>query len=300
MPQWVIYSLLGTAITTAVIFVDKYNLTEQIKDYRGMTIYSAIVGLVAGTILWVLTGFPTLKPLDAFLVTLTGVLSISSASIYFYVIQRETGSKVIFLLQLIPIMVLILAVIFLKEALTVRKLAGFFLILIPSLYIAAMEEGKFKFTLNKNSLLLIVSNIIGAISAVLFKFVVDAGSFSKVVAYESWGWALGGLLLFVFIPGVRGGFIQTTKSIKKVALAIVFGNEILYVGCKLLFFLAISLGPVYLVNVISGTQVIFGVIYGIVLTLIAPRIFKEDLSRSGLLKKLGLGMLTLIGLTLVY
>lgn len=300
MPSWVIYSLLGTAITTVVIFIDKYNLTEQIKDYRGMAIYSAIVGLVVGTILWILTGYPILGFKDGLLVMLTGVLSISSAAIYFYVIQRESGSKVIFLLQLLPVMVLILAMIFLREEITIRKFMGFLLILIPSLLVSSMEEDKLKLNLNKNTLLLILSTFITAVSAVLFKFVVEVGSFSKVVAYESWGWAVGGLLLYFFVPGVREAFLATTKSLKKTALVIVFGNELFYVISKLLIFLAISLGPVYLVNVISGTQVIFGVIYGVILTLIAPRIFKEDVSMSGLLKKLTLGVITLTGLALIY
>lgn len=300
MLSWVFYALLGTAIITVVIFVDKYNLTEQIKDYRGMAIYSAIVGLVVGTILWVVTGFPILDPKDGFLVVLTGMLSISSAAIYFYVIQRESGSKVIFLFQLIPVIVLILAVIFLKEELTIRKLIGFFFILIPSFLVSCMEGGKLKLSINKNTLLIILSDVITAISAVLFKFVVDAGSFSKVVAYESWGWAIGGVILFISIPGVRKAFIATTMSLKKSALVFVFGNELFYVISKLLFFLAISLGPVYLVNVINGTQVIFGVIYGIILTLIAPKIFREDVTKSGLLEKFLLGGVTLIGLALIY
>lgn len=300
MQSWVLYALLGTAITTVVVFIDKYNLTEQIKDYRGMAIYSAIVGLVVGTFLWVATGFPLLNLRDGLLVILTGVLSISSAAIYFYVIQRESGSKVIFLLQLVPVIVLILAVMFLKEELTIRRLVGFLLILIPSLLVSSMKDGKLSLNFNKNMQLLILADFISAISAVLFKFVVDVGTFSKVVAYESWGWAIGGILLFTFIPSVRRAFITTTKSLKRTALVLVFGNEFVYVTSKLLMFFAISLGPVYLVNVLGGTQVLFGIIYGVILTLIAPRIFKEDISRSGLAKKVGLGIVTLAGLALIY
>ncbi len=300
MQSWVLYALLGTAITTVVIFIDKYNLTEQIKDYRGMVIYSSLVGLVVGTFLWLITGFPILNFQDGFLVILTGVLSVFSSSIYFYVIQREPGSKVIFILQSVPVIVLILAVIFLKEQLTPRQLMGFLLILIPSMFMLMIQEGKLQFKLNKNLLLLTVANFISAVSAVIFKFVVDAGTFSKVVAYESWGWAIGGALLFLFVPSVRNAFINTTKNLKKTALILVFGNEFVYVISKLLFFLAISLGPVYLVNVIGGTQVLFGIIYGIILTLIAPKIFKEDLSGKSLIKKMVLGILTITGLTLIY
>lgn len=289
MPLWILYSLLGTAIFVVVVFVDKYNLSKHIKDYRGMAMYSAIVGLVVGTLLWIINGFPILDLRDGLLVILTGILSIFGAAIYFYVIQREHGSKVIFLFQLVPIFVLVLAAVFLKEEVTLRKLLGFALILIPSLIVSSNEDGKLKLDLGKNTLLILLVDFLTAISAVLFKFVVDAGSFSKVVAYESWGWAIGGAILFTFIPSVRKAFIETTKALKKQALTLIFVNEFFYIASKLLLFLAISLGSVYLVNVITGTQVIFGVLYGVILTLIAPKFFKEDVTKSGLLKKILLG-----------
>lgn len=299
MQSWILYSLLGTIITVFVIFIDKYNLTQQIKDYRGMAMYSAIIGLISGTILWLIMGEPMLELQDGLLVITTGILSIFSASIYFYVIQQEDASKVLFLLQLVPVLVLTLSLLFLNESITLKRLLGFILILISSL-LASSENNRLKFSINKNTLLLIVSMLLTAISAVIFKFVVDAGSFSKVVAYESWGWAIGGLILFTVIPSVRTAFFTTTKSLKKIALAIVFGNEILFIGSKLLFFLAISLGPVYLVNVITGTQVLFGTLFGAILTLIAPKIFKEDVSIQTIKSKFIFGVITLLGLGLIY
>lgn len=300
MPSWVIFSLLGTAISMAVVFVDKYNLDQQIKDYRGMAMYSAIVGLIMGTFLWILVGFPMLSIRDGFLVILTGILSIFSASLYFYVVQRELVSKVVFLLQLTPIFVFILSLIFLKETITIRQFIGFVLILIPTLLISSGENGKFKLNIDKNTFLLMLADLLTASSAVLFKFVVEIGGFTKVVAYESWGWAIGGAILFTVLPPVRKAFIETTRNLKKKALTIIFANEILYIGSKLFMFLAISLGPVFLVNVISGTQVFFGIIYGAFLTLIAPQIFKEDISKKGLIKKLILGGVTLFGISLIY
>lgn len=147
---------------------------------------------------------------------------------------------------------------------------------------------------------MILVDLAWAGATVIFKFVVDAGDFTKVVAYESWGWAIGGALLFICLPPVRTAFITTTKSLKKSALAVVFGNEFLFLFSKLLTFLAISLGPVALVSVISGTQVLFAVVFGWILAFIAPQIFKEDTSKSNAIKKLILGCITVVGLWLVY
>lgn len=89
MINWFLYAILGTAVYTVVCFVDKYNLEKQIKDYRGMAMYSAIIGLLTGTILWALTGFPILGLSDGLLVLATGILFIWAAAIYFFVMQRE-------------------------------------------------------------------------------------------------------------------------------------------------------------------------------------------------------------------
>lgn len=89
MINWFLYAILGTAVYTVVCFIDKYNLEKQIKDYRGMAMYSAIVGLFTGTALWVLTGFPILNFNDGLLVLATGVLYIWGAAVYFFVMQRE-------------------------------------------------------------------------------------------------------------------------------------------------------------------------------------------------------------------
>lgn len=190
--------------------------------------------------------------------------------------------------------------IFLHEAITSKQLFGFFLILLPTLAIAGEGSKSGDFSLDKNTALMIFVDLVWAGATVLFKFVVDTGEFSKVVAYESWGWAIGGALLFICLPPVRVAFITTTKSLKKTALATVFGNEFLFLSSKLLTYLAISLGPVAIVSVISGTQVLFAVVFGWILAIIAPEIFKEDISKKSLAKKFILGCVTIIGLWLVY
>lgn len=300
MIQWFVYAIIGTIVYTLVAFVDKYNLEKQIKDYRGMSLYSAIVGLITGTVLWFVTGRPLLDFRDGFLIILTGVMYIWSAAIYFFVMQREKAVKVIFLFQLIPIFTFGLSQIFLHEAITLKQLFGFFLILLPTLIIAGEGGKKSDFVINKNTFLMILVDLGWAGANVLFKFVVDTGSFSKVVAYESWGWAVGGVILFIAIPSVRDAFITTTRSLKKSALATVFGNEALFLFSKLFTFLAFSLGSVAIVSVISGTQVLFAVIFGWILALIAPKVFFEDISRKSLIIRFILGLITVVGLWFVY
>jgi hypothetical protein len=117
--------------------------------------------------------------------------------------------------------------------------------------------------------------------------------------YENIGIILGGVFLFFFITSIRNAFLKTIKKIKRPVLAMIFLNEALFLGAKIIAYLAVTLGPVALVAVLGSTQIFFGVLFGIVLTLIMPKVFNEDLSKNSLIKKIGLGVLTFIGVFLI-
>ena len=160
MPTWVLLSILAPAILTVVNFTDKYILERQIKDYRGFAIFSAIVGLTAGALLWVATGFPTLPLTDGLLVVLTGVLAVFGTALYFQVLSKEETSKVIFLLQLTPVMVLALSVLFLGDKLSLRAFAGFVLIRY-FVFDKSNEYGKLKVISSPGASIFINNTIIG-------------------------------------------------------------------------------------------------------------------------------------------
>lgn len=299
MPTWIFYALLSPAIVTLVVFIDKYNLEKLVKDYRGMSIFSAIVGLIVGLILWVVTGFPVLSVRDTLFMLLTGATSVWGATLYFQLMSLTDSSKVIIFLQTIPVFTLILSFIFLGDRITVQQLFGFVLILSASILASGEKNGLRNFKFDKIFWLMFCSNFLFAISGVLFRFVVEQSNFVRLISFESFGWAIGGAALLVVFPAVRKSFLSTALSLPKFALGMLFGNELLFVISKLIGFLAISLGPVALVSVLSGSQVFFGVLLGWLLTLLAPRIFKEDISTKSLITKFGLAALMIIGVLLV-
>jgi drug/metabolite transporter (DMT)-like permease len=299
MPAWITYTLIGAILYTAVGFVDKYNLSENIKDYRGMSIYSAIVGFITGTILWALTGFPILSIRDGGIVIFTGILSIVASAIYFKAMQEDNAIKVILLFQLIPIFVLILSSIFLHERITPLQYAAFFLILLSSLAISSNGNLANIFKIDKSFKLMFVVDLLWAAGQVMFKFVVEAGHFVKVAAYESWGWAIGGLILYVAFKSVRKSFVSTAVSLPKLALLFVFGNEVLYIVSKLFTFWATSLGSVTLVNVLTSSNILITIVLGWLLTLALPKIFKEDLSVKNIVTKCAWALVMFGGVVLI-
>jgi drug/metabolite transporter (DMT)-like permease len=144
-----------------------------------------------------------------------------------------------------------------------------------------------------------VATLCWAASNVLFKFVVEQSSYREVLAYETWGWSLAGVIVWLTALDTRRAFHASVTTVSRRALTWVVVNEILFLGAKLLAFFAISLAPVSLVGVVGSTAVFFGVLYGVLLTHLFPAIFAEDVSRQGLLKKALLALLAFVGLLLI-
>ncbi|MCX6783538.1 MAG: EamA family transporter [candidate division WWE3 bacterium] len=299
MPLWVFYAVLGAAVNTVANFVDKLVLERHVKDYRGLVIFSAIVGFVVGTIIWASTGFQLLSLTNSLIALAVGVLSIIATAIYFKALQDTSTSTVILIFQFIPFLVLAMAAVFLKESLTLQSILGFLLILFPAIAIS-WEGGSIKdFKVNKSLVLVLIVDVLWAVASILMKYVTETQTFSSLISYESWGWGLGGLILVILFPTIRQAFATNVRKVSKLGLTIIVINEFIYVMSKLLGFLAISLGPVYLVSVLGSTQVFFAVIFGLVLGLIAPKIFKEDNTKQGLIKKAVCSVLIFAGVVLV-
>src|SRR5262245_33950598 len=127
--NWFISALLAPAVFTLVNFIDKYVVSEQVKDYRGMPIYSVITGLCLGTLFWIVAGFPLLPIKDAVLLLLAGVCISWGAVLYFQAISDDETSNIILLFQMAPLLVLVLSVLFLKETILPKQALGFVLIL---------------------------------------------------------------------------------------------------------------------------------------------------------------------------
>ena len=295
---WFILALLSPAIYVIVNYIDKYVIERKVKDYRGMPIYGALTGIVIGTLFWIFSGQPVLSLRDASLVVTSGVISLFAYYLYFSALSKSQTSIVIILFQMTPIFTLILASIFLKELITVKQLFGFLLVILAA--VALSMEGKLKeVKISSAFYLILLADVLLAVSALFIKFTINANSFSKIFSYESWGLALGGLILYIFSSGARTAFRVSFRSVGRNVLGIMFLNESIFVVSKSIQFLAIALGPVALVSVLGSTEVFYGILYGQVLTSLFSHIFKEDVSKKGLLKKLLPSLVLLLGVYLI-
>lgn len=298
MNSWIFYALLAPAAYAAINYVDKYLIESKVKDYRGMPLYSAIAGSVFGTAIWFSYGFPLLTLTQGLLVIMTGVLSVIALALYFKSLAEEETSIIIILFQLGPVFSLTLSYFLLGEAINAVQLSGFVLILISAIG-ASIKFAKNSIKLTNAFWLILINDFLWALANVLFKFVSNENSFSTLIIYEGWGFGIGGLILWFLYPSAKKAFQENVRAVGKSVMSIIFVNEGLFVLARLLTYFALTMASIALVTVLGSTQVFFGLGYGIILTLLFPKIFKEEINIKNLSKKLIFALLATGGIVLV-
>ena len=301
MNKWIIYALLAPALYALVVFIDKYVVSKHVKDYRCMPIYAGIMGFVGGTLIWLLTGRPLLNPFDTFIALTTGFLTTIAFVAYYKALSKEEPSKINIFFQLSPVFVLLLSWLILGEKITLQQLIGFALIVVAALSVSVErnKKTKNKFFISKGLLYIVFYNILFAVSAVLIKLTLNFNTLATILSYPSWGAGLGALVLYIFSSGIRTSFHESISSINKKALLIMLSNEAIFIFARAITYLAYSLGLVALVSALEGAQVFYGIGYGWIVTIIAPGIILEDISKKNIITKLLAAIILVFGIWLI-
>lgn len=296
--NWLFLALLSQITYTINIFFDKYVVEERLPNYRSLPVFTSILTFFVGGMIWILNGFDQVSFNNFFFIVLSGIFTLWGFRFYIEALMKEETSIVIILIQLVPVIVLILSYLLLGETINAKQMAGFILLLSASI-LASLQRGNQKFQFSKALLYIIIADIMWASAYIAIKFASHSIDFTDLIIYESLGITIGGLSLYLFIKKTRLAFIESFKKINKTTVGVIFLNEGIFLFAKLLAYLAITSGPVTLVSVISSTQIFFGILFGVILTIILPKVFHEDLSKKSLGKKVGLSVLAFIGIYLI-
>lgn len=297
--NWLIPALISPLLYTATNFIDKYLIEKLLPDYRVVPILSGSIGFIAGTIFFALNGFTFIDHRDGAIILVTGILTLWGLVPYYEALMSEETSKIIILFQSIPIFVLTLSYIFLGETISQKQLIGFALILASAMLVSASSISDFKFKINKPFVLIIIVNLLWAVSAVLLKFSLGSYDLKTIINYEGWGVGIGALYLYIFSSEIRNAFNKTMKKLKKYTIGVMCLNEVIFITAKSVMFFAYSLGPAALVSVVGSAQAFWGILAGAVLTLLFPRIFKEDIGKDTIVKKVVCSAVMITGIWLV-
>lgn len=298
---WVILVLLASMLWAFTNFIDKYLIEKYFSKKIGiLVIFSGIIGFFVAPIFLFLN--PNVLSLDLFsiiIIILNSFLLIFYLFPYFRALEKNDASTVVPLFQLIPLISIFLGYLFFGEVLTIIQIFAGIIMIISSVGIS-LDFSK-KLILGFDTfVLMFLSSFLVALNSVIFKFFsIDAGFFA-VAFWQYIGFSIIALIFLVFVKKYRLDFIWVIKKSGKRIVSINAINEVINIFAQIIFYSTFVLAPIGLIWLFNGFQPFFVLIIGLLLTILFPKIIKENVLKKVLYKKLFFIILLFIGGILLY
>jgi drug/metabolite transporter (DMT)-like permease len=292
--MWLLLAFCGPVCWAVSTHIDKYLVDRYFRnsDTAVLMLFTALLGVAMLPLIWWIEPAilkPSFKAIAV--VTASGVLYMGAILFYLRAIQSEEASVVAPLFQASTLFTFLLGHLFLHERLGLRPLLGIALIVGGALSLS-LRGGRAKF---KGSLiaLMLGATFVLALASVAFKYFAIRDDFWTTTFWTFAGEGLFGALLLL-MPGYRRQFAQLFRQNPGAVIGVNAANELINLGGGLSVRYASLLAPVALVSAISSTTTFFVFFFGILLTLLVPRLGREDLSAANLLRK-ALGAVLITG-----
>lgn len=294
--DWFIFALTATLIWSLSAIIVKFVRVNYIKSPIGYWIittpvaFFSLVFLIFGKI-----HLPSAKMLVY--IFITSIISFIGYWLYLTALHKEEISRVITLFGIQPLIVLVLATIFLKEVLAIKDYLAFPLIIIGSILIS-VKKVKERFNISTGIILTVISIFLYSIQSLLFKLTVEVDFVSMIILRES---IFLVILAFLFILSkeIRKRTKEDLKHINKKKLFLIYTGECMGMIGIAFSYLAIQRGPVSLVTLIEGTQGLFVIILAVLISTFIPKILKEEINKKTIILKIISIILMLGGLYLI-
>ena len=290
---WILFAIIANVLFAVSNLFDKFLIEKRVRDPLALTVFGGWIDLLFTLIIVLIHGLSITGPLQAGVLLLSGVLVELALIPYFKALSLEDASRISPLFQSMPVFVLLLSSVFLRETLTHRQMLGFLLILSGSFIVSMHKTDAGIFKIRKAFWWVLLASILWALPAVMFKFVVVKQTFWDALALEFFGVAIGATILF---------FLYKTRVLAQIGdigagtWSILNINELIYIAGRVSNFYAITLGLVSLVAVLGGTIPLFVFLFGLMLSLWFPGIIKEDITRASIVTKISSIILVSCGL----
>ena len=299
--SWVVYAFSGPVLWAVSVHFDKYLVERFFKHSHVavMLLFTAFVGVVLMPFIWMFQ--PSVTSAGArniALIVFSGILYMSALLLYLRALQSEEASVVAPYFQAGPLFGYALAYFVLGETLTGRQLAGGILILIGALIVSVrFDQGPRIFKARLAALMLPCGFAI-ALSGLIFKIFAIEVEFWTTTFWMFAGEAMFGCALLL-IPFYRKEFTTVLRANTVALLSINGSNELINIGGGLGNRYALMFAPLSLVQAIGSTTTLFVFAFGVVLSLVWPKLGREDLSGRELLQKGMAALLVALGVALV-
>ncbi|MBN1779346.1 MAG: EamA family transporter [Candidatus Buchananbacteria bacterium] len=292
---WIILAIAAPALYAISNFFDRFILQKRIKDPFVLTAIGGLLAFGFGFLFWAIQLFPVFSGLQMVVLLFAGTLFEIALIPWYKAVSLDDASRVAPLFQSFSVFALILSYFILGETLSGLQLIGFVLILSGAFFLSVDKFSRKIFSLRPSFWYMMLSSFLFALPVVLFKLVIIDQSFWPALSYELMGGLIGAVLVILYLVFSRRVNSLADLKFKSGTFFILVANEVIYLVGHVLNFLAVSLAPVALVSALGGTQPLFMLVFGVILSVFWPKIIKEDIAKKTLLIKLISVLLIFLG-----
>ncbi len=285
--NWFLIGLFAPALWSLSNHIDKYLLSKYFKSggVGALILISALFEFV------VLPPIILFRP-DVLDVTLAqgafaalgGVVGTLSILVYLYAMKEDEASYVVPLFQMIPVITFMIGITFFHEVVGASQVLGSALIILGGIGLSLEFSGQRPKLKSKVFFLMLLSCFMVAVSGTIFKVVAVDTDLLTTIFWLYLGGPLTGIF-FLLITSYRQEFIKTLRNNRLRVISLNLFNEAITIMGGLIFSYTLMTAPFSLAWVVNGFQPLFVFAYGIVLTLLLPRLGAETLTRKVLLQK---------------
>ncbi|PIR93977.1 hypothetical protein COT97_03695 [Candidatus Falkowbacteria bacterium CG10_big_fil_rev_8_21_14_0_10_39_11] len=275
--EWVLFTLIAMLFWTAVNILDKYIVSHELRDPILTTTIFGVTLYLLFIIFAVLSGTITTSISVIILSLVAGICYTIALLGYYYSMQRLEVSRFVPILAVEPLVISILAFIFFAEKFSWVAYLGILFIVAGSILISHEKASQKKHS-KKILLLAFLAMAVFAIRNLL----IEAATLVETVPTVMFWFGVGGIIIPIGLIIFHHPHLRE-KAEKGVQHLIVTG--ILSAMAMIFFTKAISVGPITLVVAFISTKPLLVFIVATLLSFLHPKILRERISTSILLKK---------------
>jgi uncharacterized membrane protein len=299
--NWLAFALCGPVLWAISTHLDKYLVERYFKntDVVVLLVFTALLGLVLMPLIAVFDPGVLRRDLSSIaLMALSGLFYMGAIVFYLRALQGHEASVVAPFFQAAPLFGYALAYFVLGEKLNGTQLAGGALIVIGVVFVSigfGPKRERFRWRL---AALMLACGFVMSLSVLIFKAFAVHDEFWATTFWMFAGEALFGAG-FLCIASYRMQFLHLLRSYGGALLAINASNELINLGGALSNRYALLFAPLSIVQAIGSTTTLFVFAFGVILTVLLPKLSREDLSAREFASKGVAAVLVATGVALV-
>lgn len=290
---WVLIALFDPLLHAIANVFDNY-LTNRLWKHTGSLVFYAIATNVIFIPFVFLIQRPDFPPVSAIpWIILVGILDVIYLFPYYRALQRDDTSTVSSLFSLGYLFVPLLAFFIVGEVLNAHQYFGFAIIVVSSVGVSWCG----RLRLNRSFFYMALASLLIALEAVLYKYLFQEMSWSTAFVWSNAA-SIVAIVPLLLWPGTGRAIKNSWGQFTRKGHIFVLEELMTFAGAGAMTY-AIALAPVTLVEGIGALQPFFVLVYAIVFRRVLPDMFKEQLDRKSLLKKIAFFGMMVIGVILI-